>query len=285
MIGLEMTRAKPLTSLGINHMFWRNRNLVTKWFTVFNDKKSPDRISLSRESMRDADMYSVYIRKDGNDNGYLFVEKDGDKLKVKEWSAARESFYTPAILNLSDITAEQVYGTHYFQGYRIDFTDLNHLERVASRKFLNGIRRDSKKEEKRQAKFNEQERRVEDRMDVLKAIIELHRKEGKPCGLPQIATRIHSFLWEKHSRKSEMKRELELVIDSFVLGGELVKSVQGGYLPTGKALTTLGEHATQARRHIEMSRLQARTVWATALAALAAVGSAFAAIYPLIHSK
>ncbi|EPT8338510.1 hypothetical protein ASU80_20200 [Enterobacter hormaechei subsp. xiangfangensis] len=265
-------------------MFWRKRNLVTKWFTVFNDKKTPDQISFSRESMRDADMYAVYIRKDGNDNGYLFVEKDGDKLKVKEWSEKRESFYTPTTLNISDITAEQVYGTHYFQGYRIDFTDLNHLERVASRKFLNGIRKDRKKEEKQQEKYNEQERRVNDRMDVLNAIIELYMKDGRGCGLPQIATRIHSFRWEKHSKKDVMKRELELVIESFVLGGELVKGETGGYKPTGKALTTLGEHATHARRHIELSKLQAGTVWATFLAALAAVATATPVVKPYIIS-
>ncbi|HBI6864236.1 TPA: hypothetical protein K8E22_003923 [Enterobacter cloacae] len=255
-------------------MFGSRTNLVTKWFTVFEAKKTPDRIPLSRASMQDADMYEVYLRKEGKDNGYLFVRKDGNKLEVKEYCEERDSFCIPTVLYLSEITPEQVYGTHYFQGYRIDFNDLNHLEKVASRKFLNEIRKDRKKEEKQQKRYNEQERRVNDRMDVLNAVIELYMKDGSHHGIPKIATRIHSFRWELHPRKGEMKRELELVLESFVLNGELAKGEQGGYRPTGKAFTTLGEYSTQSRRHAEISKLQSGTVRATALAAIAALASA-----------
>lgn len=72
-------------------MFRSRTNLVTKWFTVFEAKKTPDRIPLSRASMQDADMYEVYLRKEGKDNGYLFVRKDGNKLEVKEYCEERDS--------------------------------------------------------------------------------------------------------------------------------------------------------------------------------------------------
>ncbi|MDK7104936.1 hypothetical protein QP417_09750, partial [Enterobacter hormaechei] len=110
--------------------------------------------------------------------------------------------------------------------------------------------------------------------DVLNAVIELYMKDGSHHGLPKIATRIHSFRWELHPRKGEMKRELELVLESFVLDGELKKGEHGGYKPTGKAFTTLGEYSTQSRRHAEISKLQSGTVRATALAAIAAIASA-----------
>ncbi|MEW4955786.1 hypothetical protein ABVW88_04445, partial [Enterobacter cloacae subsp. cloacae] len=64
---------------------------------------------------------------------------------------------------------------------------------------------------------------------------------------------------------------------SIINGSEVSRlsvAIQGGYRPTGKAFTTLGEYSTQSRRHAEISKLQSGTVRATALAAIAAIASA-----------
>lgn len=266
-------------------MFWSNSNPVTKWFTTFSEKKSPERISLSRTVLRDADFYVVYIREGDTENGYLFEEMDGNELVVKQYDVSRESFTIPARLNVADVLPEQVYGTHYYLGYRIDFASLEHLETVNNNKVLCGIRKERNLEEKQQLGYNTEEQHVKDRMDVLSAVIELYVKDGRPCGLSKIATRIHTFRWVEHPKKDIIKRELSLVLDSFVLGGELNGGELAGFFPTGKAFTTQGEYVLHTRRYLENRKLQSKVLWATAFAAIAAAGSAVAALFPLFHAK
>lgn len=269
-------------------MWWnkqRKEDLVQKWFPVFNQKKSPERISLSRTSLRESDMYVVYIREGDDDNGYLFEGMEGNELLVKKYNPAQEAFTTRTRLKITGISPKQVYGTHYYLGYRIDFANLEHLEKINKEKTQDGIREERDLEEQQQRWYNAEERRVNDRMDVLNAVIELYLKDGHHHGLRKIGERIHTFRWEGHPNYNAIKRDLSLVLESFVQGGELLLDADDGYTPTGKAYATQYEYALQTRRHNENASLQRGTKRATSLAAWAAFFSALASFTALFLTK
>ncbi|MCU6339061.1 hypothetical protein KW823_21265 [Enterobacter quasiroggenkampii] len=264
---------------------WRKEDLVGKWFPIFNVKNTPDRLSLSRSALRDADMYEVYIHGGEHGDGYLFTGMDGNNIDVLEYDPQTDSFRIPARLNITDITPEQVYGTHYYLGYRIEFDDLQELNGKAHQKIIIGIKDDQLLDEVQQHRFNTQELRVKDRMRVLDVAIELYIKDGRSFGISQIATQIHSHRWQEHPKKEQIKRELTLALDSFVDGGELTREPIMGYRPTGKAFSTQAEYQLQNHRHRDNSRQQRQMFWATLFAAIAAAGSAVAAIIPLFSPK
>lgn len=264
---------------------WRKEDLVKKWLPIFNEKNTPDRFSLSRSALRDADMYEVYIRGGENGDGYLFTGMDGNNIDVLEYDPQADSFRIPARLNIVDITPAQVYGTHYFRGYRIEFDDLQELDSKDHQKVISGIEKDQQNDEVQQHRFNSQEPSVKDRMRVLDVAIALYIKDGHSFGISQIATQIHSHRWQEHPKKEQIKRELTLALDSFVDGGELTREPITGYRPTGKAFSTQAEYQLQNRRHRDNSKQQRQMFWATLFAAIAAAGSATAALIPLFSHK
>lgn len=269
-------------------MWWRkqrNKNLVEKWFPIFNEKNTPDRLSLSRSVMEQADMYEVYISDGENVRGYLFDRMEGNELIVKRYDAEDDGYRESLRLTMGDVSPENVNGLHFYRGYRIGFDGLAQLESRGLRKLLTDIDNDQKKDKSQQDRFNSQLPRIKDRMRVLEVAIDLYIQRGHPFGISRIATQIYTHRWEDHPQREIIERELQLALDSFVAGGELSLEHSQGYLPTGKAFTTLAEYELQNRRHRDNTTQQCLMFIATLLAAIAAFGSAAAAIIPLFSSK
>lgn len=256
-----------------------------KWFPIFNEKNTPDRLSYSRSVMEQADMYEVYIRDNERKRGALFEKMEGDEIIVKKFNAKYDSFRDIVRLPMGDVSPESVNGIHFYRGYRIDFDGLAQLESRGRRKLLDGINSDQIKDKSQQDRFNSQLPRIKDRMRVLDIAIDLYIQNGHPFGTSRIGTQIFSHRWEAHPQKEIIERELQLAIDSLVAGGELSLIHPQGYQPTGKAFTTLAEYELQNRRHRDNTTQQCLMFIATLLAAIAAFGSAAAAIIQLFNSK
>lgn len=269
-------------------MWWRkqrNQNLVEKWFPIFNEKNTPDRLSLSRSVMEQADMYEVYIRDGENVRGYQFQGMEGNELIVKRYDAEYDGYHESVRLPIGDISPDNVNGLHFYRGYRIGFDGLADLESRGRRKLLDGINSDQIKDKSQQDIYNSQLPRIKDRMRVLDIAIDLYIQNGHPFGTSRIGRQIFSHRWEAHPQKEIIERELQLALDSLVAGGELSLIHPQGYQPTGKAFTALAEYELQNRRHLDNASLQKKLFWATVFAAGAAAGSAIAAFLPLFIHK
>lgn len=269
-------------------MWWRkqrNQNLVEKWFPIFNEKNTPDRLSYSRSVMEQADMYEVYIRDGDKKRGYLFEKMEGNELFVRQYNAEHDSYRDNVRLTMSEVSPEHVNGAHYYRGYQIAFDGLAQLESRDRLKLLDDINRDEVQDKLQQRLYNSQEPRVKDRMRVLEVAIRLYISNGHPFGISRIATQIFSHRWEDHPQKEMIKRELQLALDSFVVGGELTMVNVNGYIPTGKAFKTQAEYELQNLRHNENAKLQKGTKRATAFAAWAAFFSALASFITLFLAK
>lgn len=264
---------------------WHKENLVGKWFPIFNEKNTPDRLSLSRSVMEQADMYEVYIRDGGNVRGYLFDRMEGNELIVKQYDAEDDGYSESVRLPIGDVSPENVNGLHFYRGYRIGFDGLAQLESRGLRKLLADIDNDQKKDKSQQDSYNSQLPRINDRMKVLEVAIGLYVQRGHPFGISRIATQIYTHRWEDHPQREIIERELQLALDSFIAGGEFSLEHPQGYLPTGKAFTTLAEYELQNRRHMDNTSLQKKLLWATVFAAVAAACSAIAAFLPLFIHK
>lgn len=264
---------------------WHKEDLVGKWFPIFNEKNTPDHLSLSRSVMEQADMYEVYIRDGENIRGYLFDRMEGNELIVKRYDAEDDGYRESVRLPMGDVSPDNVNGLHFYRGYRLGFDGLAQLESRGLRKLLADIDRYQKKDKSQQERFNSQLPRIKDRMRVLDAAIGLYVQKGHPFGISRIATQIYTHRWEYHPQREIIERELQLALDSFVAGGELSLEHPQGYQPTGKAFTTLAEYELQNRRHQDNASLQKKLFWATVFSAAAAACSAAAAIIQLFSSK
>ena len=273
-------------------MFNSDERLLQKWFRTFSKKKSRHAFYLMDEELKDEDSYNVYITAGIPKNEYFFQSLDGNTLHVKKMDPIYRAFIESDTLNLKDISPSQIYGYHYYLGHAFRFNDLYELNSLSWKwrnfktwrgRNLFGVR---------QRKYNLLKHRIDNRMVVLNAVMELYINDiqRNAVDLKVIANHLHSEHWQNHPDSFRILRELEMVLKSFCSiengkhSGELVL-VKDGFIPTPKAFATYNEYLLQEQRHRENTALQRNMFFATIFAAVAAGASAIAAFMQVLQVK
>lgn len=120
--------------------------------------------------------------------------------------------------------------------------------------------------------FNRKEFATFDRIEILRALIELKFiGQGDKFMTMDLMTQLYSLRWVMHPENQTQENRLQLFVDSFVDSGELITTDGGySYSVTGKAINTLSKYEEQERRHKENKILQKRMLLLTF--AIVAVG-------------
>ena len=106
-------------------------------------------------------------------------------------------------------------------------------------------------------------------MHLLEKIIAKQASEpGKTFSSLDLMTYIYSIRWYLHPNEDDMKRKLELYLESFVASGELEKPGGGGeYMVTGAAISTLENYRIEKSLAKDAKSSQKWMLWLTAILA------------------
>ena len=119
--------------------------------------------------------------------------------------------------------------------------------------------------------FNKRKLVTKKRMELIQFMMndQLDRTHNG-IDLVDLMTKLYSINWILHPSGDEQQKKLEFYLESLVMSGEL-KEINGEYVVTGKAISTIEKYEEEERRHIEAVKLQKRMFWLTILLLIAAI--------------
>jgi hypothetical protein len=110
----------------------------------------------------------------------------------------------------------------------------------------------------------------------------LSSEKGDGIDFWNVMTAMHNKYWFRHPDSAQMRRKMNLILSSFVDGGELMKIGRTKYKPTGKAYIKQSSYVDTLQKHEQGMKLQKRMFWTPFFSFLAAVISARAAVYQIM---
>lgn len=256
---------------------------IRHYLAKFENKKPPDRISLSFESAIKYDAYSVYIEHPTNTQRYLFIGYTNDKIMTLAWNPDQQQFNLPESLNPDELTPASFSGIYYYKAHQLAFSNLNDITWWRETKFRWRAAKDNAKNSAEKYQYRNQRHQIKNKHDVLSEMISLalDHPANESITLVEIMSAVFGRLWLYHDEKERMKNELLLTLEAFVVNGDLIKTVGKKYTVSGKALLTQSKYLEDKQRYVESTRLQSRMFWATLFSSIAAIASAVAAIMAL----
>lgn len=253
-------------------------------------KKAPLRISLTGDAAQLNDYYSIYFG-----NQYLVEGYEPSTRLLDVCTAdAGGAFKISTKVTLSDALKYPLHVKYFYKTYWHDYTDAYRLLRdyktrwiqieVQCRILWNKIT---------QWFFNKKPLWViRDRMGLLEFIIERYLGAEGSIASPaanntnstfsafQLMTELQSSKWIYHPHSQKAKRRLDLLLDAFVVSGDLVRDGIG-YRLEPNAIQTLGTHHENKRRHDDAIRTQWLIVILTIIIAAATAVQAYYAANPV----
>lgn len=119
--------------------------------------------------------------------------------------------------------------------------------------------------------FNKKKLVTKKRMDLLQFMMsDQIDREHNGIRILDLMTKLYSINWVLHPSADEQEKKLEMYLSSLVDSGDLDK-INGEYVVTGKAISTIERYEEEERRHVESVKLQKRMVGLTILLALVAI--------------
>lgn len=262
---------------------WRKTFL--KVMAEFSDKKSKTgRISLSSDEYQHYDIFSVYMSDPENEKEYLFDSYRDGTIYALSWNEGAKRFDTPVEFQALKCIHFNFTGTHFYKGHRIEFKSLDELLQLKRRVYKVRIRYYNFVHTANQKAYNLKRHDIKNRMDVLDKVIALFLASERGDGIDfwNIMTEMHTKYWFRHPESAQMKRKMNLILSSFVDGGELIKVEHSMYKPTGKAYITQSSYVDSLQKHEQGMKLQKRMFWTAVFSFLAAAISAGAAVYQVM---
>jgi len=249
----------------------------------FNRKKSPARFSLNFESAIKYDMYSVYITDPKTNEKYVFESFDNDKIEARKWNENNESFSDVVFISPDTLSRNSFSGVYFYKAHQLVFNNLDELNFFRLLKFRIAVCFANRTDAKEKYNYQKQERKINDSIDVLAAVVEDHLTNGNANGtnLITIMNAVHLQLWLFHKDKERMKREVMLILDGFINSGELTTINKFNFIPSGKAILTLKSSLNESKRYKQNIVIQKSLVWLAIFSFLAAAASAIAAFLQL----
>lgn len=256
-----------------------------KMMIEFSDKKSKTgRISLSSDEYQNYDIFSVYMSHPESEKQFLFESYKDGKVYALAWDENLQRFDTPVDFSVFECSSFIFTGTHFYKGQRVEFKSLDELLYLKRRFYKLRIRYYNLVHTANQKAYNLKRHDIKNRMDVLDKVITsfLSSEKGDGIDFWNIMTAMHTKYWFRHPDSAQMRRKMNLILSSFVDGGELMKIGYTKYKPTGKAYITQSSYVDTLQKHEQGMKLQKRMFWTAFFSFLAAAISAGAAVYQIM---
>lgn len=247
--------------------------LLLRAINMALEKPAPNRIPLSVPRALENDFCSVTLQDSDGNARILLRRRNDDAYEALVWRNEQEG--TAEILTKEDIEASklELRIERYYQGYQFSFND---PKLFILCEFFQWHKLVKIRDQIGQTIYNKRRLVREERIELLQHLVERKienpRDEVHPL---MLAVQRHSRKWLYHPDKDRHKAHLELVLDSFLVSGELIKN-GSSYGVTGKALVTLAEYELSVQRHkdqISTAKVGNRLTWAIVIIGVAGIVS------------
>lgn len=209
-------------------------------------KPAPDRIPLSLPSAETNDFYTVELM--GQDTEILVKNKLTNGYDCIVWHSDGSNSVQSLHIEGDRYKDYSLRIEHYYRGFQFTYT--NPFAFI----FLDLIRWYKViviKSKVVQSLYNSKKLTREERMDVLKYLIERKIENNRfEASVISMASVKKSHKWLYHPDKDRYRSHLQLILESFVESGDLKKN-NYSYTVTGKALITLSEYELNMQRHAD----------------------------------
>lgn len=235
------------------------------------ENPAPTRIPLSAPRALGNDFCSVTLQDSASCTRILLKQRNDAGYKALVWRGEQEC--VEEILTAEDIKASrfELRIERYYQGYQFNFSD---PKVFLLTEFFHWHKLVKVRDRVSQSIYNKRRLVREERINLLRHLVERKienpRDEINPL---MLAVQRYSRKWLYHPDKHRHKAHLELVLDSFLDSGELVKK-DTHYVVTGKALVTLSEYELSVQRHkdqINTAKVGNRLTWAIVIVGAAGI--------------
>jgi len=186
------------------------------------------------------------------------------------------------VYDLKDLKPEYFSGLFFYKKKVLKFDglgDITPTKRLifkAKSSYLNIV------ESVQKRRFAAQEHRVEEQIDFLEAVRELHmRPDIKWVSKRDLLNFIHGKFWMSHPNRDAIEKDIDLYIEAFISTGDLKKidNSDTAFLPTGKMILTIQKYSVEQMRYKESKKMQSKMFWTAVFSFIAAAVSAYAAVF------
>jgi hypothetical protein len=247
---------------------------------MFIQKKTPDRLSLTSEQARFYDLYTVRFFPEENKN-YLLESKEGNNgYTVFKWD--ENGVKSNAVIDINTLNYMPHQITHYFKGHILTYNSITEyiVDKFLKMRRVRLIFLDFKSKTSLYL-FYRKKLAISNRMELLNLLIEDHISSGSGYrGKTKFAILSLNFNmhWILHPDKERLSATINLYLDSFIIGGELIKINNSHYKVTGKALETYAKHIEEEQRHQQSIGQQKKMVYLTIAISLLTLITAISAL-------
>lgn len=235
------------------------------------EKPAPDRISLSAPAALDNVFCSVTLQNFDSTTRILLRKRNGAGYKALIWRGEQDVIEKTLTVEDIEVSKFELRIERYYQGYQFSFTDPKVFLLAETFQWHKLVKI---RDRVSQSIYNKRRLVREERIDLLRHLVERKienpRDEINPL---MLAVQRHSRKWLYHPDKDRHKAHLEIVLDSFLDSGDLVKK-NINYVVTGKALVTLSEYELSVQRHkdqINTAKVGNRLTWAIVIVGVAGI--------------
>lgn len=235
------------------------------------EKPAPDRIPLSAPdalgndfcsiTLQDVDSSTRILLRSRNDAGYKALIWRGEQGGVEETLTVEDIEKSKFELRIE----------RYYQGYQFDFTD---PKTFLLAEIIQWHRLVKVRDRVSQSIYNKKRLVREERIELLRYLVERKIENPRDEIYPMmLAVQRYSRKWLYHPDRDRHKAHLELVLDSFLDSGDVVKK-GSNYIVTGKALVTLSEYELSVQRHrdqINAAKVGNKLTWAIVIVGVAGI--------------
>ncbi len=235
------------------------------------EKPAPDRIPLSAPGSLENDFCSVTLQNSESSTRILLRKRCEVGYKALVWRGEQGGI--EETLTVEDIEPSKFHLriARYYQGYQFDFTDPKAFLLADACQWHKLVKI---RDRVSQSIYNKRRLVREERIDLLRYLVERKIENPRDEIYPlMLAVQRHSRKWLYHPDKDRHKAHLELVLDSFLDSGDLVKK-SSNYVVTGKALVTLSEYELSVQRHkdqISTAKVGNKLTWAIIIVGVAGI--------------
>lgn len=257
---------------------WIERKLKKLAITRSLKKNAPDRFSYSAET----DYYTAVVSSPDRSRQILVDALDEEFLTGRQWDGERYS--TQIRLPLGDIDKLNLEINRFYGYNRIACSGV--LDFWRSELTLLPFRMNLK-EAITQKIFNRRLRFRQDRIEVLKRLVDIHILEAgenlgllhqpRSKGVVQLFSDFYGDRVFVHPNYEQESARFRLIIDSLSATGELSKTNLHEYTLNPLAVASISQYELDERRHSDSVKQNRRLVWITIVTTIAAVFQAIAA--------
>lgn len=239
----------------------REIQLARRYLSVAIAQRCLSPIPRSGKAGAQVDCFSVFLNRPDGSPFLLVTGLTEGSLEGREWDGTAHQL--PRTIPLADVQAADLAVTHFYGLSNVQYSGLKNLS-IGLRFRLPYVRLLAERVifTVRQTVFNRKKLVAKQRIDILRAAVDMHLEGQEEINAVSLLTRVHTVWWIGHPMKDYERRRFAMYLESFAASGEMTESDRG-FKVNGSALSAIAEYEEQERKHIESTRVQWGVFWLT----------------------